>query len=473
MENYSYYTFHGVNCILIEREDRISLIPCNKEDLSILFRNMQDRDFEIKYEVSIDKCSFAHINYKFNEFERVDLYPDYIVHSWHPKACAIEITGQAVDDFFSPATYFYYERIRENKNYEIIYDYNEADKWRINYNGSELKITLYYGNILRKGSASDLMLHPRLKIEFEETDDFKLIYEIYKAIKRFFIFILYKKECGRFNVELFTMIGEKFSHIGQLRDISLKDAKYNKQYGRICYSDYKEYVPSILQFIFDNPSLYLKHLPEYEILERERDIELLHSQLFAAFESEYKMIEKNNKSFNVDTNTSKIESIKNKLLHTVDELYTDENEYTEDEKTFIEAAKQRILQLGTQLGQKEKIIKTYKLLSTSIDSHISYILYKNKQYRYVDKLTEEQINSIAKQLTSLRGAIVHGGKKKDISQEDRQLITFFEVIIYAQMLYRAKISNTDIKMIIGTSFFHKFDLMEKTMKNLDNKKVEQ
>jgi hypothetical protein len=100
-------------------------------------------------------------------------------------------------------------------------------------------------------------------------------------------------------------------------------------------------------------------------------------------------------------------------------------------------------------------------------------LYKIKEYHSADKLTEEQINSIAKRLTSLRGAIVHGGKQKDISQEDRQLITFFEVIIYAQMLHRAKISNTDIKMIIGTSFFHKFDLMEKTMKNIDNKKVEQ
>ena len=49
----------------------------------------------------------------------------------------------------------------------------------------------------------------------------------------------------------------------------------------------------------------------------------------------------------------------------------------------------------------------------------------------VPKVSDEQINDIAKQLTHLRGAIVHGGEHQSLSPLDCQTIRFFEVLIYA------------------------------------------
>ena len=471
MENYSYYSFHDVPCVLIEREDRITLIPCQKDDCKHLFNYIHNSDFEIDYSDDIYKCKHAFIHKQLHGFDSIDLYPNYIIHSISQKICSMEITGPAVDDFFSPSTYFFYKSRNGSKNFgDIVYNNYVADKWIIDYKDSKITITLYYGNVLRRGIASDLMLHPRLKIEFEETEDYNFIFCIYNAIKHFFNFILYKSECGKYDVELFGIIDDKFSSIGRLFDCKLTNATYDKQIGRICYSDYKEYVLLILQFIFDNPSLCLKHLPKYGVRDWERDdIELLYTQLFTAFENE---CQKQKEKYN-SVDDSRIKSIKSVLLNIIDEFSTNIESYSEnDEKQFIENSKQRILQLGTQFGQKAKIVNAYRILSSSIENLLPDILYRHKEYRSVTKLTDKQISDIAKKLTELRGTIVHGGEHSTFSPEDCQLINLFEVIIYAQMLDRAKISLSDIKMIISSSLFHNLDLFDKAMKEIDENIVQ-
>ena len=66
MENYSYYSFHDVPCVLIEREDRITLIPCQKDDCKHLFNYIHNSDFEIDYSDDIYKCKHA---FKRSRFE--------------------------------------------------------------------------------------------------------------------------------------------------------------------------------------------------------------------------------------------------------------------------------------------------------------------------------------------------------------------------------------------------------------------
>lgn len=471
MENYSYYSYHDVPCVLIEREDRITLIPCEKEDYKRLFNYMHNFDFEIDYSDDIYKYKHAFIHTQLHGFDSIDLYPDYIIHSISQKICSMEITGPAVDDFFSPSTYFFYKSRNGNKNFgDIVYNNEVADKWIINYKDSKITITLYYGSVLRRGIASDLMLHPRLKIDFDETVNYNFIFCIYNSIKRFFNFILYKSECGKYDVELFGMIDDKFSSIGRLFDCELTNSTYEKQIGRICYSDYKEYVQVILQFIFNDPSICLKHLPKYGVRDWERDdIELLYTQLFTAFENE---CQKQKKKYN-SADDSRIKSIKSRLINIIDELSTNnESDYEDDEKQFIKNSRQRILQLGTQFGQKAKIVNAYGILSSSIEELLPDILYRHKKYRSVKMLTEKQINDIAKKLTEMRGTIVHGGEHSALSLEDFQLINLFEVIIYAQMLDRAGISPADIKLIISSSLFHHHDLFNKAMETLDSNNQE-
>lgn len=464
MENYCYYSFHNVPCILIERLDRITLIPCKKDDYKNLFKFFHDTDYKINYSGGIYEYKHAFIHKQLHNFESIDLYPDYIIHSISQKISSMEITGPAVDDFFSPSTYFFYKSRNGNKNIgDILYNSKDdvADKWIIDYKGSKITITLYYGGLLRRGIASDLILHPRLKIEFEETTDYDYLFSVYNAINRFFEFILYKSECGKYNVELFGMIDDKYSSIGYLFDCKLMNATYDKQIGRICYSDYKEYIPAILQFVFDDPSLCLKHLPKYGVRDWERDdIELLYTQLFTAFENECR--KQRDKYDRVDD--SSIKNTKTELIDIIEGFSKTKTNYTAKEKKFISDSKQRILQLGTQFGQKARIVNAYSMLSSSIENLLPYILFLHKEYRSSTKLTDKQINDIAKKLTEMRGAIVHGGDHTTISREDCQLINFFEVLIYAQMLDRARIPLPDIKMIISSTLFQHYDLFDRAMK---------
>ena len=137
MEQYSYFTFHNIPCVLIEKEDRIILIPCNEEDHKLLYNYLQDSDYEIDYSGSIYEYKHAFIHKQIIGSESVDLYPDYIIHSISPKICSMEITGPAVDDFFSPSTYFFYKSRNENKNFgDIVYNNEVADKWIIEYKDS-------------------------------------------------------------------------------------------------------------------------------------------------------------------------------------------------------------------------------------------------------------------------------------------------------------------------------------------------
>lgn len=474
MENYTYYSFHTVSCILIEKKDRIRLIPCNENDFNLLFEHTQDKDFEINYSEIFYNFNHAFIHSLVYGDNYIDLFPDYIFHSISPKICAMEIRGPAVDDFFSPSTYFFYKSKKEGTNNigNVVYNSDIADCWVFHYTEKneriiDIKISLYYGSILNRGIASDLMLHPILKIEFEETESFSMIYDIYQAIKRFFNFILYRNDCGKFDIELFGRIEDRFSSVGCLTDNQLTNAKYEKQIGRIYYSDYKDFIPSIFQFIFNNPSLYLKHLPQHGTRDWEKDdIELLLTQLFSAFESECHKSEK----LYEHTDSSIIKNIKEKLINSIDKVETDATVYTNDEIKFISDAKQRINQLGTQFGQKAKIINAYKVLSASLEELIPDILFRKKEYQSTSKVSDEQINDIAKQLTHLRGAIVHGGEHKSLSPLDCQTIRFFEVLIYAQMLYRAELSLSDIKMILSSSLLHHNDLFNRSWEKLEEKK---
>ena len=168
-----------------------------KKGCSSLYRNPKIYINDLYYCAGIYDYSFASINHSEININSIDLFPDYTVHSITKKICEIEISGDAIDDFFSPSTYFYYKKQHGTKNVgEVVYDDDIADTWKITVKDSIIKIVLKYGNILRRGIASDLKLHAKLIIKFEETDDYKFIYEIYLAVKIFFILFYIKRMWG-------------------------------------------------------------------------------------------------------------------------------------------------------------------------------------------------------------------------------------------------------------------------------------
>ena len=86
-----------------------------------------------------------------------------------------------------------------------------------------------------------------------------------------------------------------------------------------------------------------------------------------------------------------------------------------------------------------------------MNGSLKYILYRTK---YVSEKTwnDNTISSIAQWLVDLRGTIVHGDSTSSFSDEDAQLIRFFEILIYSQTLKRIGFSDSDIERIIGALF---------------------
>ena len=179
MNDIAHIIFHGVECILIEEKDVISLIPKNLDDIKRIRPCFRKQDFLLKYKGTIGYNSVAFIermNFEMNH--SIKLFPQYILNRCHSNSfTAFELTGEAVDDFFSPSRYFYDQRKKENKNIvDVIYDSEIVESWGIIFKGKPVSITLSFGDILRWGIASDLMLHPKLTINFEQTSDIKYIY---------------------------------------------------------------------------------------------------------------------------------------------------------------------------------------------------------------------------------------------------------------------------------------------------------
>jgi hypothetical protein len=209
----------------------------------------------------------------------------------------------------------------------------------------------------------------------------------------------------------------------------------------------------------------LKHLPEDEYRDRhDDDIELVYTRLFTAFESECHA----KKELYDIADDSNICDVRNDLLDVIGSFADSYMNQNNDVKQFINDATQRIQQLGTQFGQTRKIMIAYSIISKGINKLIPDILFLHEEYCSCTSLTEQQIKKIARELTKLRGSLVHGSYKNQITEKQYQLIKFLETIIYAQMLKRANIAYDDIELIVGSTLLSNHSLFSRKMEEIEN-----
>ena len=112
-----YAIFHGIECIYVIGTDEIRLIPKNPDDIRKLNCHFDDRNFYFHYSDSVDKNQVAYIKkVKMNIGHSLSLIPLYSVKLFKKApVSSIEMTGPAIDEFFSPAGYFYNKHISGNK----------------------------------------------------------------------------------------------------------------------------------------------------------------------------------------------------------------------------------------------------------------------------------------------------------------------------------------------------------------------
>ena len=448
MQNSTYATFHDVNCICTENDGIYELIALKKEDNKKLKCHFKDKNFFFHYTSFTNKNKSAFVEYiRSSAGLGIQLKVKYAIENINNSPISyMQIIGESIDEFFDPTRYFY-NLHKENKEEigNVVYKNKKADEWQINFEEKEIKISLVYGDILKKGIASDLKLHPILQLSFPPTQDYAFLYRLYYVIVHFLQIVLYRRAQTKCQIELYTTIdNDKLSFVGNLTDyaeyynISLRGAR------EINYNNYKEYIERLMQFSANNYNFDFKHFPyamprfwgkDYSILD--------YISIFTAFEAECNA----NETLYCNADDSAVQKIRKDILLKIETLEYSNN----DEESFIYLAKERITQLGTQYGQKRKITNAYNVLRNALKSSIGDIFYLHN-LENENELSEKELSKFADYLTKTRGTIAHGGLIENFTDEQAQIIMFLEILTYCQILKRANIDDNDIELIIGAIF---------------------
>lgn len=457
MNEMGYSRFHGIDCIFRENESSITLIPSNPKDNIIKYFTERDFIFEYKGMVHNRIAFIEKIQSQMGH--SINLIPKYVFEFIDDFSISgFEIYGGAIDDFFNPVNYFYPKAHKGEQFGDVLYHKEYADSWNVSFEGRNFLISLSYGNVLSKGVGSDLMLHPKLNVHFDnKINDIYFVYRAYSIVIKFLQIIRYDLNFGRCKVELYN---EKGHFKGRFYDFS----QYSHNFTAKVYTNYqylKEYVGKLMQFSSDNLSLSLTHLPCSTMRFSEDDYNsAILVSLFGAFENEYKL----SKNIYGKADISKIQSIKSELASKIQDLHSN-RKLTREEKQFINMAKSRINNIGVEYGQTKKIQIVYETLIQAFQSSIDGIFY------YFDKNTQKNIlkgklNRISSDLAVLRGKAAHGEILEKYSPIQAQEIKFLEILVYAQMLKRAGFDDSSIELIIGVVFMCNFKCQEIDLNNL-------
>lgn len=462
MDGEGYVTFNGIECVYVIGTDGIKLIPKNPDDIRKLNRHFDDRNFYFYYSDSVDKNQLAYIKkIEMNIGNSLNLIPLYSVKLLKKApVSSLEMTGPAIDEFFSPAGYFYNKHISgDETSVDLTRDRELADEWDIIVDKSKISISLLYGGILRHGIASDLILHPTLHVDFPGTEDPNFYYKVYSILIRFLQFVQYNGDLRRHKVYLRGSATNYTS--GYLYDWSIQK-KENSRFCTQCeYQQFKPYIQKLLQFTADNLNMSLAFLPiaQYRYDSSDYTPALL-TTLFAAFENEYKI---NSKIYDLpNSNSINIDHIKSKVLKKISECNT--GELTETEKVFLRQVENRINSLGIQTGQTRKIKNVYHIMEPAIKRSAEH-LFIRANLGTADGFSEKEINQIAGKIVALRSQAAHEHSILSFSDEQTEYIRFLEILIYAQMLKRAGIDDAGIELLIGVVFHCNFVFMEQKENN--------
>ena len=214
----------GANCAIIEESDYLYVIPKTMDDYRKILTHTHDTNFIFTYKSSLFFDCIALVDYIENEIDKFKLILKILARNISKNTfTALEIKGEVIDNFFSPVRYFVGRSKDEIGSINYLYDSEIVDEWESDFENKKVKIILSYGGILSEGIKSDLKLHPKLRVVFEETDDIQFIFRLYYKIVDFLKIIRYDKNYGNLKVVLITLDDERISYNGYLNDYNQKN----------------------------------------------------------------------------------------------------------------------------------------------------------------------------------------------------------------------------------------------------------
>lgn len=442
MKSMGYTKFKNIDCVFYEESDAIRLIPVNHNEKIVKFIN--ERDLVLTYNRNINKCTAFIKRADMCFDDSIRLVPKYIfetigeIKSIH----GFSIVGDAIDDFFNPTNYFSRKKINGETIGNVIYEREIVDCWKIKLEENFLTISLSYGEILKSGRRSDLMLHPKLNINFQNnTSDLEFIYRAYKVVVMFIQLVRYDLDIGWYSMTLVDERGFECGKFYELDNPHMRSCVGHQM--ELNYITYKPFIGRLFQFVANNQTLSLNHLPQATLRANLDDYEpMICVSIFGAFEDECR----ENKEAYIKSNIVDVKNIRMRLMTEVNKIL--KSAQTKDEKHYIGKVISRIGTTDTSVGLKRKIVNAYHTLFPAIQSSVPNIFYLYSN----EKKDSFSIEKIADNLSELRGTIAHGEFNRKFTAEEIHMVYFLEVLVYSQLLKRARLQDAEIELILGIVF---------------------
>ncbi len=331
----------------------------------------------------------------------------------------------------------YYFRRNENgqkllsTTEDLLYHFDQINVFSFKYQTETITGKIEIGNILRRGTASDLKLKSRFTLSFSSTNNNDFIIGLCEGLIKILQFLCYEKEIVLNHIELIGDNDGKRSILGELyAPQNDTEIKY-----RIEHSPYpllENQLGIFFEKILSDENLYTRHLPRNNELFSSDVIRFLN--VFSAFENEFNKLPKETRK----KNTSKYDSIRASVIEELKKMKTPY--LSENDKEFINQAVQKVRELGKSYGERQKLSLSFELYYDDLKSSFE---------RW--GIEKGDIVNMTNKLCDLRNKVVHDNFDGDIDDHlTRIYISMLERLTYAMMLKRYGI--TDIEDIVLATF---------------------
>ena len=444
-------TFFGVDCIFVENQVGMNIYPIDENDIGKIYRHTMSVDFSINYRSGVDKNTTINVHRMNSSFGReFELKANYVIKRIEDTPISMmEITSEAIDSLFSTVKYYYQQRVSgKETNADLLYGRDVVDTWKINHHGKEINVSLFYGEVLHRGIASDTKIHPKLSVAFPKTTNAEELYEIYSIIRFFLQISRYGFNIGKTRVDLYD---ERKSHQGFLFDYSIQELECT--YSEMKHGHIKEYTGSLLQFAADHHGMQINFFPkDYHGLFNDSYNGLLFASIYAGFERECHA----KKELYEDADDSLFRDKKDEIIEFIQKKKAENDGNNE---WFYNGIEERVSQFGTQIGQEKRIVNAYEVLSKALNSSMQHIFFM-PSFRITSSPHPEDVKRIAKTISGFRGKVLHDGEKSTFSDDEAPYVHFLEILVYSMILKRAGIPDERIELIIGVIFHCNYVAME-------------
>lgn len=433
VKDMGYLDYFGIRCVYIQDGMNYILMPTDEK--SNIMRHGMEKNYLISFSTELAPNSVISVKQQIgSNINSICLELNYILKSHTAeKFSGFVMVGNEIDQFFSPLEFYFRKHMKhETSQSDLLYDEEKIMQYSFTCDGKKVDVELVYGNLLREGIKSDLVLHPQLIVTFEETRDTDFIYHVSNAIVTMLQFVHRKQAYNLKNLQLFrstdkgiSFCGYMFSSLYQvdLRPSARIDASF-------VY--YGEKLGELLSIIASEPEFSIKHLNKEWSDEFSYSAERL-GAVSSAFEYEYKKNAVYPQNSEIDapvTRTAIVDFISNMEIK--------ESGATK----FLELAKSQISGLGKRPGLRQQIINAYKENSRAMDSSINNLLHRHKG----------SVEDAASTFAKLRGKVLHNEMGYEFDDKESECIRFVSILQFVMVLKRVQYSDAAIEKIIGRAF---------------------